>query len=87
MTKPRGEDFWNDPEDERHGTTNGYSNLKCRCDRCKEAWKLWHREWMHQADRLERHAERQRVFRGKERTAPYQPRPRKNAEGEWTEPE
>lgn len=27
-----------DPEDPRHGTENGYSNLKCRCNRCKDAW-------------------------------------------------
>lgn len=25
------------PDDPRHGTYNGYSNLKCRCDRCREA--------------------------------------------------
>lgn len=27
----------NDPEDKRHGTTNGYNNYDCRCDRCKRA--------------------------------------------------
>lgn len=27
-----------DPSDPRHGTTNGYGNLGCRCDPCKSAW-------------------------------------------------
>ena len=26
--------------DERHGTTNGYGNHRCRCAECTEAWKL-----------------------------------------------
>ena len=25
-------------DDPRHGTVNGYSNLKCRCDECRAAW-------------------------------------------------
>jgi hypothetical protein len=25
-------------DDPRHGTTNGYSNLRCRCTACKAAW-------------------------------------------------
>jgi hypothetical protein len=25
------------PDDPRHGTTYGYSSIKCRCDRCREA--------------------------------------------------
>lgn len=29
--------FWADPEDPRHGTEHGYSNLKCKCDRCRRA--------------------------------------------------
>ena len=24
--------------DTRHGTTNGYSNLRCRCEACRAAW-------------------------------------------------
>lgn len=24
--------------DLRHGTVNGYSNLKCRCQPCRDAW-------------------------------------------------
>lgn len=26
------------PGDHRHGTANGYTNHRCRCDECKEAW-------------------------------------------------
>jgi hypothetical protein len=25
------------PDDPRHGTTNGYTNLRCRCDPCRAA--------------------------------------------------
>jgi hypothetical protein len=28
------------PDDKRHGTVNGYSNLACRCQRCRDAWAL-----------------------------------------------
>lgn len=28
----------NSPEDPRHGTTNGYLNLKCRCSKCKSVY-------------------------------------------------
>lgn len=34
--------FLNDPTDKRHGTARGYQ-LKCRCDRCKEAGKEYSR--------------------------------------------
>jgi hypothetical protein len=27
-------------DDSRHGTHNGYKNLGCRCDRCKEANRI-----------------------------------------------
>lgn len=29
------------PDDPRHGTANGYGNLKCRCDACREAWRQY----------------------------------------------
>lgn len=29
----------NDPV---HGTVNGYSNLRCRCAKCREAWRMRH---------------------------------------------
>lgn len=31
------------PEDPRHGTTNGYSNQKCRCADCRQAWGVYKR--------------------------------------------
>ena len=31
------------PSDPRHGTVNGYGNLKCRCDRCRETWAVHNR--------------------------------------------
>ena len=31
--------------DRRHGTTNGYSNLTCRCSLCRNAWSLNMREY------------------------------------------
>ncbi|KWX25625.1 hypothetical protein AFM11_05190 [Mycolicibacterium wolinskyi] len=34
------------PDDPRHGTTNGYGNLYCRCDRCREANRLSHSAYM-----------------------------------------
>jgi len=30
------EGFTFDPEDSRHGSINGYGNLKCRCPECRE---------------------------------------------------
>lgn len=26
------------PDDPRHGSVNAYTNQKCRCDACKQAW-------------------------------------------------
>jgi hypothetical protein len=34
------------PDDPRHGTANGYANLNCRCDRCKEANRITHAAYM-----------------------------------------
>lgn len=28
-----------------HGTVDGYSNHKCRCQKCRLAWRLYQREW------------------------------------------
>jgi hypothetical protein len=27
------------PDDPRHGTPNGYGNLRCRCEPCRTAWR------------------------------------------------
>ncbi|MEI7715295.1 MAG: hypothetical protein WCI78_04260 [Mycobacterium sp.] len=35
-----------EPDDPRHGTLNGYGNHYCRCDRCKEANRVSHAEYM-----------------------------------------
>lgn len=32
--------------DPRHGTPNGYGNLKCRCDACREANRVVHAQYM-----------------------------------------
>lgn len=29
------------PDDPRHGTSNGYTNLKCRCQPCRDAWAAY----------------------------------------------
>lgn len=34
------------PDDPRHGTPNGYGNHHCRCERCREANRLQHAEYM-----------------------------------------
>lgn len=73
--KPSGEEFWDNPEDDRHGTVNGYSNLGCPCELCREAWRKKHLEYMHRGDNLQRHADRQMARRGVERRVPYTPRP------------
>ncbi len=39
------------PDDPRHGTSNGYKNLHCRCDRCRAAWAAYTAEL--RAERIE----------------------------------
>ena len=70
------EKFLNNPEDPRHGTTNGYGNLRCRCERCTEAWRKRHLEYMHgKPERMKKHAEREMNRRGVKRQRPYKERP------------
>lgn len=38
--------FYRNPDDSRHGSTNGYNNLGCRCQRCKDAWAADHLRYM-----------------------------------------
>jgi hypothetical protein len=53
----RAQVFLSDPSDPRHGTTNGYGNLTCRCERCTKAWAEDHLERMHaDPQRMARHA-------------------------------
>jgi hypothetical protein len=34
-----------DDGDQRHGTSNGYVNLGCRCDLCRIAWSQYQKAW------------------------------------------
>jgi hypothetical protein len=53
-----------DPNDPRHGTSNGYSNLGCRCPDCTQAWREYHYKWMRAKPyRLRDHAHRARLRR------------------------
>lgn len=36
------------PNDPRHGTVNGYTNLRCRCSRCRKAHRENHLNYMHE---------------------------------------
>lgn len=46
--KPTAIAFRADMTDPRHGTTNGYCNLACRCAQCAEAWRIKHGQYMSQ---------------------------------------
>lgn len=74
QSKPRDWDFWSNPDDPRHGTVNGYSNLNCSCALCREAWRVAHLRYMRKGDNLRKHAERQQLARGTERQYEYEPR-------------
>lgn len=77
------EKFLNNPDDPRHGTTNGYGNLRCRCERCTEAWRKRHLEYMHgKPERMAKHAEREMKRRGVTRQRPYKERPNARTGGE-----
>jgi hypothetical protein len=41
--------FLSDLSDPRHGTINGYNGIGCRCDRCREAARVYGREWRRKA--------------------------------------
>jgi hypothetical protein len=30
----------------QHGTVSGYTNLKCRCEPCRKAWREYMREYL-----------------------------------------
>jgi hypothetical protein len=46
--KPRKELAEDDP---RHGKATTYGNYACRCRRCTEAWRIYHREYLHRSGR------------------------------------
>jgi hypothetical protein len=65
MTKQdKREAFQANPEDPRHGTPNGYGNLRCRCPRCTKANTDWIAEIRQQhPDYLAAQRTRQRAAR------------------------
>jgi hypothetical protein len=70
--------FYENPDDPRHGSTNGYGNLGCKCERCTKAWAERHLKYMHEdPDRMRRHAEREMKRRGIQRKRAYKPKPPK----------
>lgn len=66
MSAPRSrenrERFMDNPDDARHGTLNGYSNLRCRCDRCREANRLAQKEYLDR-NPIQREKNRERATR------------------------
>ena len=44
-----------------HGSASTYTNHKCRCPACKEAWAITHRDYMHRhPEQMEKQAVRKR---------------------------
>lgn len=49
----------NNPPSLNHGKASTYTNHKCRCTFCKQAWAIEHRRYMNaKPERLKLHAER-----------------------------
>ena len=48
---PQGRRFKKGPERMAHGTISSYSNLRCRCDACREAWNAYNRKKYHERKR------------------------------------
>jgi len=60
-TRPKIEPGDGDP---RHGSTNGYANLNCRCGDCRAAWAEAHRDYMRRtAEQRKAHRNRERARR------------------------
>jgi hypothetical protein len=75
--------FLKNKKDPRHGTTNGYGNLGCRCDPCTEAWRVRHLTYMHgKPERMKKHAEREMERRGVKRQRAYKVRPKARVEAD-----
>ena len=50
------------------GTAGGYSNHKCKCDACREAWRLHCSRYMESSpDQREKHRRRTRAKRAAQR--------------------
>ena len=37
--------------DPRHGTSNGYNNLRCRCEPCRDAWNTYFVDYLYRTGR------------------------------------
>ncbi len=44
LGRRHGGRFRADPTDPRHGSANGYRNLRCRCEACTGAWTAYQRD-------------------------------------------
>jgi hypothetical protein len=48
--------------DDRHGLSGSYKNYGCRCKRCRTAWAIYFRQWLHRDPaRAERERQRRRA--------------------------
>lgn len=48
--------------DSRHGTSNGYNNLECRCQPCRDAHAKQHLAYMHEhEEQMEKARKRSRA--------------------------
>lgn len=55
-----------DRHDPRHGTSSGYSNMKCRCAECKAAWNTYMLHYIEtHPDQREKKNARERARRGR----------------------
>ena len=53
-----------DVDDPRHGTTNGYGNLNCRCDDCRAANAAHHKDYMgRHPEQREKHRVRRQTIK------------------------
>jgi hypothetical protein len=59
------------PGDPRHGTHNGYANLRCRCEACRAANAEFYRAWMdqHPEARAAHNAQKRAHYHTKKRRA------------------
>jgi hypothetical protein len=68
--------FYANPDDERHGTPNGYNNLGCRCTPCTAANTEYHLAYMRRSPEQRVKAADSNLRRaGRERKTEYQERP------------
>jgi hypothetical protein len=60
-----------------HGTVNGYTNLGCRCEKCRAAWARAHKDYLDRhPEQREKARQRERVRRGRPAEMPWRAKPR-----------